>query len=156
MGAGVHESGQKHQDKGITKAGRKELRWALVEAARTAVRLDPFWQEKYAKRCVRMPKHKALVAVARKMLEVVWHVLTKREARRASRPETLGYKMLRWAWMLSPEAMAGMTRPQFAKYGLLRLGVGQDLEWVFGGGQRRKVAPKEEVLALKPGWQPPK
>jgi len=33
LGAGVHDSGLKHQGKGITKAGRKELRWAMVEAA---------------------------------------------------------------------------------------------------------------------------
>ena len=32
LGAGVHDSGQKHREKGITKFGRKELRWALVEA----------------------------------------------------------------------------------------------------------------------------
>ena len=33
LGAGVHDSGLKHQEKGITKSGRKELRWAMVEAA---------------------------------------------------------------------------------------------------------------------------
>ncbi len=33
LGAGVHDSGKEHKDKGITKSGRKELRWALVEAA---------------------------------------------------------------------------------------------------------------------------
>jgi hypothetical protein len=33
LGAGVHASGEKYQEKSITKAGRKELRWALVEAA---------------------------------------------------------------------------------------------------------------------------
>jgi transposase len=38
LGAGVHDSGQKHRDKGITKSGRKELRWALVEASWQAIR----------------------------------------------------------------------------------------------------------------------
>jgi transposase len=33
LGAGVHASGEKYQEKSITKAGRKELRWALVEAS---------------------------------------------------------------------------------------------------------------------------
>jgi transposase len=28
LGAGVHDSGKEHKDKGITKSGRKELRWA--------------------------------------------------------------------------------------------------------------------------------
>lgn len=33
LGAGVHDSGETHQDKGITKQGRRELRKALVESA---------------------------------------------------------------------------------------------------------------------------
>ena len=33
LGAGVHDSGEKYRGKGITKQGRKELRWTLVEAA---------------------------------------------------------------------------------------------------------------------------
>ncbi|MBL7163782.1 MAG: IS110 family transposase, partial [Anaerolineales bacterium] len=44
LGAGVHDSGLKHQEKGITKSGRKELRWAMVEAAWGAVRSDPHWK----------------------------------------------------------------------------------------------------------------
>jgi len=40
MGAGVHDSGKEHKDKGITKSGRKELRWALVEAAWRAIRMS--------------------------------------------------------------------------------------------------------------------
>ena len=44
MGAGVHDSGQTHRGKGITKFGRKELRWALVEAAWQAVRSNPHWK----------------------------------------------------------------------------------------------------------------
>jgi len=43
LGAGVHDSGQKHREKGITKFGRKELRWALVEASWQAVRSNPRW-----------------------------------------------------------------------------------------------------------------
>ncbi len=38
LGAGVHDSGQTHRDKAITKFGRKELRWALVEAAWQGIR----------------------------------------------------------------------------------------------------------------------
>ena len=44
LGAGVHDSGKKHQGKSITKEGRKELRWALVEAAWRAVGSDPYWK----------------------------------------------------------------------------------------------------------------
>lgn len=33
LGAGVHDSGKEHRDKQITQCGRKELRWAMIEAA---------------------------------------------------------------------------------------------------------------------------
>ena len=33
LGASVHDSGKEHIEKRITKSGRKELRWAMVEAA---------------------------------------------------------------------------------------------------------------------------
>ena len=39
LGAGVHDSGKEHIEKRITKSGRKELRWAMVEAAWRAVRM---------------------------------------------------------------------------------------------------------------------
>ena len=38
----------------------------------------------------------------------------------------------------------------FAKYGLLRLGKGEDLTRIVRGGSPRRLASKEEVLALKP------
>ena len=80
LGAGVHDSGIKHQEKGITKSGRKELRWALVEAAWGAVRSDPHWKTQY-EQLKNRGKHsnEAIVAIARKLLVSIWHVLTKRE-----------------------------------------------------------------------------
>ena len=44
LGAGVHDSGKTHKEKKITKKGRKELRWAMVEAAWRAVGMSPFWK----------------------------------------------------------------------------------------------------------------
>jgi len=56
LGAGVHDSGKTHKDKKITKKGRRELRWAMVEAAWRAVRLSPFWKAEYEKHLKRMRK----------------------------------------------------------------------------------------------------
>jgi len=50
----------------------------------------------------------------------------------------------------------GMTPQQFAKYGLLRLGTGQDLERIYRGGAPRRIAPTDEILALKPELAPPR
>ena len=42
LGGGIHESGQTHISGSITKQGRKEMRWALVEAAWIAMETYPF------------------------------------------------------------------------------------------------------------------
>lgn len=156
LGAGIHASGEKHQEKSITKAGRKELRWATVEAAWVAVRSDPYWKAHFQLLQKRMPPNKAVVAIARRMLVSLWHILTKREPYRHFDAETIAYKMLSWAWCLDEKARQGLTRAQFAKYGLLRLGIGQELERIERGGYPRRLAPAAEVLALKPELDPPR
>jgi len=156
LGAGVHDSGKKHQGKSITKEGRKELRWALVEAAWRAVGSDPYWKAQLKRLEKRMHRNKAIVAIARRLLVSIWHILTKREPYQHFDEETIAYKMLIWSWAMDEKSRDGMTPQQFAKYGLLRLGVGQDLERIVRGGSPRRIAPAEEILALKPELAPPR
>lgn len=66
LGAGVHDSRQTHRDKGITKSGRKELRWALVEASWQAIRSNPRLRAQYEELCQRKHPNQAIVAMARK------------------------------------------------------------------------------------------
>jgi transposase len=69
LGAGVHDSGKTHKEKKITKKGRKELRWAMVEAAWRAVGMSPFWKAEYEKYLRRLrKKNQAIVVIARKLL----------------------------------------------------------------------------------------
>ena len=150
LGAGVHDSGQKHRGKGITKSGRKELRWALVEASWQAIRSNPRWRAEYDELCKRKHQNQAIVAIARNLLVTLWYVLNRREAYDQSNEEDLAYKMLTWAWHIDKTALQGMTNQQFAKYGLLRLGKGEELTRIVRGGLPRRIASKEEVLALKP------
>ena len=150
LGAGVHDSGQKHREKGITKFGRKELRWALVEASWQAVRSNPRWRAQYDELSKRKHPNQAIVAIARKLLVTVWYLLNKHESYNGSSDEDLAYKMLTWAWHMDKRARNGMTNQQFAKYELILLGRGEDLTRIVKGGQPRRIAPKEEVLALKP------
>ena len=156
LGAGVHASGEKYQEKSITKEGRKELRWALVEAAWRAVGSDPYWKAQHKRLEKRMHRNKATVAIARRLLVSIWHILTKREPYRHFDEEDIAYKMLIWSWAMDEKSRDGMTPQQFAKYGLLRLGVGQDLERIERGGVFRRIAPTEEILALKPELAPPR
>ncbi len=152
LGAGVHDSGQKHQEKGITKYGRKELRWALVEASWQAVRSNPRLKAEYEELCNRRHKYKnkAIVAIARKLLVGLWYMLQRKEVSRHQSEEDLAYKMLTWAWHMDKSALNGMTNQQFAKYELLQLGKGEKLTRIVKGGLPRRIASKEEVLALKP------
>ncbi len=65
----------------------KWLRWALVEAAWVAIRLDPYFRAHFAKRRAHRPAQSAIIATARRLLEVVWHVLKENRAYQ-SRPPT--------------------------------------------------------------------
>jgi transposase len=150
LGAGVHDSGLKHRDKGITKSGRKELRWALVEASWQAIRSNPRLRAEYDRLCERKHPNQAIVAIARKLLVTIWYVLSNKQPYHHLSEEALAYKMLTWAWHIDKDALNGMTRQQFAKYGLLRLGVGVQLTRIVRGNYPRRIAPAEEVLALKP------
>jgi transposase len=150
LGAGVHDSGQKHQDQGVTKSGRKELRWALVEAAWQAIRSNTRLREEYDQLCKRKHPNQAIVAIARKLLVILWCLLNRQESYNPATDEDLAYKMLTWAWHMDKSAKRGLTNQQFAKYGLLQLGRGEHLTRIVKAGQPRRIAPKEEVLALMP------
>lgn len=150
LGAGVHDSGLKHRDKGITKSGRKELRWALVEASWQAIRSNPRLRAEYDRLCQRKHPNQAIVAIARKLLVTIWYVLSNKQPYYHASEEDLAYKMLTWSWHIDKDALNGMTRQQFAKYGLMRLGVGTHLTRIVRGNYPRRLAPAEEVLAIKP------
>ena len=147
LGAGVHDSGKEHIQKRITKSGRKELRWAMVEAAWRAIRISPYWKEQYEKYLRRMRKpNQAIVVIARKLLVAVWHVLTKQETDEHVNEEELAYKMLVLAWDLDESVRMGLTYKQFAKYALMKLGVETDITRFVRKKIPRRLAPREEVL----------
>ena len=148
IGAGVHDSGKTHKEKKITKKGRRELRWAMVEAAWRAVRSSPFWKEQYEKYLRRLRKpNQAIVVIARKLLIAIWHVLSKEETDIHATEEDLAYKMLLLSWSLSEDVRQGLTYKQFAKYALMKLGVETDITRFVRKNVPRRLAPREEVLA---------
>lgn len=147
LGAGVHDSGKEHIEKRITKSGRKELRWAMVEAAWRAIRISPYWKEQYEKYLRRMRKpNQAIVVIARKLLVVVWHVLTKEETDERVSEEDLAYKMLVLSWDLDESVRMGLTYKQFAKYALMKLGIENDITRFVRKNVPRRLAPRAEVL----------
>ena len=148
---GLDQSGTKLVQKGITKEGRKELRWAMVEVAQRAVKSDPRWTRKFQELHKRMHRNQAIVAIARQLLELVWYVLTRRQPYRHFSQERIAYKYLTWAWQMDEAARDGLTRQQFARYYLMRLGIGHDLTRIaLNPKYPRKLASETELLALRP------
>jgi len=148
---GLEQSGTKNRGKGITKEGRRELRWALVEAALQAVKSDPLLKHRFNELQKRMHRNQAIVAVARHLLELVWYVLIRRQPYRHFSHERIAYKYLTWAWQMDEAARDGLTRQQFARYYLMRLGIGHDLTRVaINPKYPRKLASEAELLALRP------
>lgn len=153
LGASVHDSGETHRTGRITKSGRKDLRWIMVESARIAVLYHDYWKREYAKLEKRLGSNKAIVVIARKLLVEVWHVLTERVGDRHVTPEMAASKLMVWSWELTDEQRGGLTSRQFIRYHLMRLKMGDDLTHFPYGGRARPLASVDEILALHPELQ---
>jgi transposase len=128
LGARVHASGEMFSTGHITKTGRKDLRWAMVEAARHAVLDHPHFKAEYERLSKSIGKKKATVAIARKILVMVWHILAKGEADKFADPTQVAHAMYAFAHRVHtrnlPQKPGGL---QFTRDQLDRLGIGQDL-----------------------------
>jgi transposase len=71
---GVEQSGVKLRGKGITKEGRRELRWAMVEVAQRAVKSDPHWQYRFNELQRRMHRNQAIVVTPAPTAGAVSHI----------------------------------------------------------------------------------
>jgi transposase len=130
LGAKVHSSGQTPRTGGITKQGRRELRRVLIEAAWTAVRYDQHWQEQFEHLAYRIGREKAIVAIARKLLVIIWHVLTAKVADRRAEPQQVARYFIAWGRQLRVKTTLGLKASEFARQQLDRLELGQKLERV--------------------------
>jgi hypothetical protein len=98
----------------------------------------------------RMHRNQAIVAIARQLLELVWHVLTRCQPYRHFSQERIAYKCLTWAWQMDEAARDGLTRQQFTRYYLMRLGIGHDLTRIaLDPKYPCKLASEAELLALR-------
>ena len=114
----VHQSGQKNFTGHITKAGRPLLRWLMVEAAHFAVRWDPHWQAVYQNIAKRRGKSVALVAVARKLLVVIWHLLAREAPYLYLNPSSFTRKLTEWAWAIGRENLLAENARAFVAHQL--------------------------------------
>jgi transposase len=123
LGASVHASGQTYHTGPITKQGRRELRTVLVEAAWSAVEHHPHWHAEFVRLVPSLGKAKAIVAIARKLLVVAWHVLTHHEADRHADWPMVTRKLQRWGAFHGVAEQHGLSRGAFARQLLDHLGM---------------------------------
>ncbi len=152
LGGRVHASGNVHHTGSITKQGRKELRSALVEAAWITVKNHPYWQAQFQRLQTKKGSKKAIVAIARKLLVVIWNVLTAQAPDRRAEPELVAKYLMNWGSQhgLSNQHL-GIRRPVFVRQQLDRLGIGPDLQGFKWGSTYFKLPPSRLV---EPSPQP--
>ena len=153
LGSCVHSSGGKTRTGAITKTGRKDLRRSLVQMARAAVRAHPKWQRQYDELCRRMPRQKAVVAIARKLLVAIWHILMKQVADSQTSAARIGYRFAVWYWRLPKSVKEGWSNALFMRWQLMQLGIGNQLSHIpvpsnKGANKQLRLATPAEALAV--------
>jgi transposase len=146
LGASVHDSGETHQGGHITKEGRRDLRGVMVEAAWVAVEHHPHWKGQFERLTRRIGKQKAIVAIARKLLVAVWHVLTEREADCHADAQAIARKLMNWI------AHHGLTPGQHRDRLLLlyqqldQLGLSEELAEIDYYGTTYRLSVRQQLL----------
>lgn len=123
LGARVRASGDSYHTGKISKQGRRELRTALVNSAWVAVRFSDHWRHQFEKLAARIGKQKAIIAVARKLLVVIWHVLRKKEADHQADVQAVARSFLRWATEHRLARSLKVHRHEFVRQRLASLGL---------------------------------
>jgi transposase len=142
LGARVHASGLTHRSGRITKAGRRDVRSVMVEAAWAAANSHPHWQAQLQRLEPRLGRNKAIVAIARKLLVAVWHVLTHACADRFAQPQSVARRMATYAYTLGrANRAAGQTVGTFVRAQLDRLDMGADLDAIPWGQRTIPMPP---------------
>ena len=83
----THQSGDSHWTGHITRKGSKRARWVLTQCAQSARQHDPRMREFYERIQRKHGPQKAVVAVARKMLAIMYVMLIRNEPYRGENPE---------------------------------------------------------------------
>jgi len=141
LGARIHDSGLTSRTGRITKAGRKDLRTALVEAAQTAANYHPHWKAELKRLEPRLGRNKAIVAIARKLLVTVWYVLAHQTTDRFAQPEIVARKWLEFAHQIGKRNRpVGQSAAQFVRLQLDRCHLGADLQEISQGTRKKPLS----------------
>ena len=82
----------------------------MVEVAWRCLKGNSYWNERFETFKKRMHPNLAITAIARHLLVIVWHVLSKQEPYRQITEERIAYKFLTWSWQLNDQQRDGLSR----------------------------------------------
>jgi transposase len=137
LGTKVHDSGRTSRSGRITKAGRRDLRLVLIEAAQVAANKHPHWKAELTRLQPRLGRNKAIVAIARKLLVAVWYILAQHKTDRFAQPEAIAQKFLKFAYQLGKENRPkGLSAAQFVRQRLDVLQLGYELTSIAWGSKK--------------------
>jgi len=144
VGARVHASGMAYSTGKITKAGRRDLRRAMVDAANHIVEKHPYWKAQFDQLEKRMGRSKAVVAIARRLLVTVWHVWSKEIADLHAEPINVARSYFGFVYRTGVHNLPGnQTALGFTRKQLDRIGIGMDLKEIPWGSKRFKLPPSQ-------------
>lgn len=142
LGTRLHDSGMTHAAGRITKAGRRDLRRAMVNAANRAVDHHVHWKKELERMEHHLGRSKAIVAIARKLLVAVWHVLNQQVADRFANPRDVANSFFRYAYKVGVHNLPdGQSALSFTRNQLDRLKLGQDLLVIPVGVKKHRLPP---------------
>ena len=107
------------------------------------MRHHPYWQAQFERLASRKGAGKAIVAIARKLLVAIWHVLTKQVADCPADPVRVARTLWRWAQKHSTASRLGLPRLTFVRAYLDRLQVGQELTMLESGSTTYALPPSQ-------------
>jgi transposase len=91
----MHQSGTSFYNGRITKEGSKRLRWILIQCSHSSIRANSKINDFYSKIAKRRGDNKAVVAVARKLVKIIYAVLSSKTPSLYGDPEKTEYKIKR-------------------------------------------------------------
>lgn len=113
--------------------------------ANNAVDYHPFWKKEFERISPRLGRSKAIVAIARRLLVAVWHVLTKEEADRHAVAVDVARAFFAHAYRVGvrnlpgKQSALGWTRSQ-----LDRLRIGREIQRIPWGSKQPLLPPSQQ------------
>jgi transposase len=129
LGASVHISGKTSRTGKITKQGRRDLRTAMIRIAHAAAKSHPHWKAELCRLEPHLGYQKAIVAIARKLLIVVWHVLSHGQVDRYAIDQQVARKLLQHSYDLGKQHRPA-TAAMHVRQMLVQLGIGRELTYI--------------------------